>query len=735
MRMVSYAQNFEDVILSRVLTEVKAGFYIDIGAQDPLIHSVTNFFYMSGWSGINIEPVEEWFIKLQEARPRDVNIKCLVGSLEGNQTFYEIPNSGLSTGLVKNRILHESSGHKVHESVERVRTLKGICEDLKVGEIHFLKIDVEGAEKDVLLGANFVDYRPWIIVIESTEPNSQVQNFENWEQILVTSDYQFAYADGLNRFYLSKEKINLLERFQFPPNIFDNFLHFQSVEMIESLSALRQDIKVKEDQLAQSSATIKSTSKKLELAQMQLVQAESRAAAAQMQLVQAESRAAAAQMQLVQAESRAAAAQELETSLSQMLSEIQNSRSWRITKILRLTSNFFKSTSEWRALKMVLRFKLLRLAEKFPKIRKSFKSILKYLGLEQKVRELFGMTNVRSMFSKNDPEWENTFQVLSEFVMPPEIWKKKFLDLYGDTNEQSARNLGFSEVLKDMDQIPSGKLSISVISSLYKSDLYLPNFLLNLQDQTIFHEVEFSIVSVLPSDYERRLLEEFATKSAKIRIEFVSNKIGIYRAWNIAIANSTGDLITNANADDLRRKDCLAMQRQVLEESPWCDVVYQDVYYSHVANASWDQIAAINSRSNLPHVTHSSLLAGVNCPHNAPMWRRTLHEELGAFDELFETAGDYEYWLRCSAEGKRFLKIQEPIVAYYFSPTGLSTIPGGKGLTEAETAKSRYRNTFMATLPKVTSEKTISRIDESSHIAEVYTRQQLDVLKASLSHE
>jgi hypothetical protein len=117
------------------------------------------------------------------------------------------------------------------------------------------------------------------------------------------------------------------------------------------------------------------------------------------------------------------------------------------------------------------------------------------------------------------------------------------------------------------------------------------------------------------------------------------------------------------------------------------------------------------------------------------MWRRTLHEELGYFDEDFETAGDYEYWLRCSAAGKRFLKIQEAIVAYYVNPAGLSTNPRGKGLSEAETARARYRSTFLATLPKVVNEKTSRRSDESAHIAEIYTRQQLDKLKAALSHE
>ena len=45
MSVVSYAQNFEDVILLRALRQVERGFYIDIGAQDPVHYSVTKMFY------------------------------------------------------------------------------------------------------------------------------------------------------------------------------------------------------------------------------------------------------------------------------------------------------------------------------------------------------------------------------------------------------------------------------------------------------------------------------------------------------------------------------------------------------------------------------------------------------------------------------------------------------------------------------------------------------------------
>jgi hypothetical protein len=74
---VSYAQAKEDIHLLRALAGVRheVGFYIDVGAWDPDIDSVTKLFYDAGWHGINIEPSTKWFARLIEKRPRDINYK------------------------------------------------------------------------------------------------------------------------------------------------------------------------------------------------------------------------------------------------------------------------------------------------------------------------------------------------------------------------------------------------------------------------------------------------------------------------------------------------------------------------------------------------------------------------------------------------------------------------------------------------------------------------------------
>ena len=95
--IVSYSQNAEDVRLWRVFRHVENGFYVDVGAADPNVDSVTRLFYEHGWSGINIEP-SPCFETLSEARTRDVNLRVAIGESEGSVPFFlTYPYLGMST--------------------------------------------------------------------------------------------------------------------------------------------------------------------------------------------------------------------------------------------------------------------------------------------------------------------------------------------------------------------------------------------------------------------------------------------------------------------------------------------------------------------------------------------------------------------------------------------------------------------------------------------------------------
>lgn len=223
MTVISYAQNFEDVMLWRALRGVENGFYIDVGAQRPSVDSVTRLFYERGWRGINIEPVQQWHLELVEQRPRDINLNVAAGRDAGQLTLNVFAGTGLSTAVDAHASVHAERGFERLQVQVPVRTLQSICEEYHVAPIHFLKIDVEGFEADVLAGIDLALVRPWIVVVEATLPNSRVANYADWEPILLQADYDFVYFDGLNRYYVARERAALAESFSSPPNVFDDF--------------------------------------------------------------------------------------------------------------------------------------------------------------------------------------------------------------------------------------------------------------------------------------------------------------------------------------------------------------------------------------------------------------------------------------------------------------------------------------------------------------------------------
>ena len=74
MISISYAENLEDLILNSFFYNENKGFYIDIGEFGPERTSTTKYFYLKGWNGMNIKPLNEQYKEIIKSRPNDINI-------------------------------------------------------------------------------------------------------------------------------------------------------------------------------------------------------------------------------------------------------------------------------------------------------------------------------------------------------------------------------------------------------------------------------------------------------------------------------------------------------------------------------------------------------------------------------------------------------------------------------------------------------------------------------------
>jgi FkbM family methyltransferase len=206
---MSYSQHQEDIRLHKALKHIPNGRYVDIGAYEPEFNSMTKMFYEDGWTGINVEPNPRAFRMLEEQRPHDTNIKAVVTYRE-EATLHLVNERGWSSMRKDVADAAHQHGMSTNEISVDCISLADVCEI--AGEpIHFLKIDVEGTEDEVIASGDWRRHRPWIVIAEAYMPNTNkaVLNVD-WEPYLLSRGYRYQMDDGLNRWYISDEMVDTI---------------------------------------------------------------------------------------------------------------------------------------------------------------------------------------------------------------------------------------------------------------------------------------------------------------------------------------------------------------------------------------------------------------------------------------------------------------------------------------------------------------------------------------------
>ncbi|PPD44272.1 MAG: hypothetical protein CTY15_07445 [Methylocystis sp.] len=269
----------------------------------------------------------------------------------------------------------------------------------------------------------------------------------------------------------------------------------------------------------------------------------------------------------------------------------------------------------------------------------------------------------------------------SDQILTRQIWNQKLATLDACSSAPAAIEIApFRH---------SGRYDVTAIASIYKAGPYIERLLENITSQSIFDRSELIIIDANSPDGEGRIIEKYQERFPNIVYRREPTRISIYEAWNVGVGLSRGKYITNTNADDLRRRDSFELQACALDESG-ADVVYQNFYYSLDPTFSFEKVAEMGFVSTLPQVNSDNLIR-FNAPHNAPMWKRDLHLDVGLFDSSLKSAGDWEFWLRCLTRGKRFHRVDAAHVSYFVNPDGVSTSGNSSGPEEIRTVSARYR--------------------------------------------
>lgn len=228
---------------------------------------------------------------------------------------------------------------------------------------------------------------------------------------------------------------------------------------------------------------------------------------------------------------------------------------------------------------------------------------------------------------------------------------------------------------------------VSAIVSTYNSERFIRGCIEDLEAQTIADRLEIIIVDSCSRQNEHTIIEEFQKKYSNIKYIRTDKREPVYAAWNRGIKAATGKYITNANTDDRHRHDAFQVMVHELERKPEIALVYADVIMTERENETFDRHTPCGNFKWLDwdrkHLLEQGCFMGPQ-----PMWRRSVHDEYGYFDEAMVTSGDYEFWLRIS-QTHNFYHISIPLGLYLKSP---------ESIEHANREKQRQENTIILSL-------------------------------------
>ena len=204
---------------------------------------------------------------------------------------------------------------------------------------------------------------------------------------------------------------------------------------------------------------------------------------------------------------------------------------------------------------------------------------------------------------------------------------------------------------------------ISIISTFHDGEEFLSGFLQNIVEQTVFDKCELILIDSVSKNREKEIVKEYVNRYDNIFYYRIEDLLHPTPCLNLAIQKSTGKYITFGLIDDRKKKNCLETLLNGIQEHN-VDLVYGNVAQTSTKNQKFEEndLKTLFEHSKYDFSKENM----VKClPGPMPLWKRSIHEKCGFFDEnKLNYADDWDMWLRSVSHGCKFKKIDDIVGIY-----------------------------------------------------------------------
>lgn len=212
-------------------------------------------------------------------------------------------------------------------------------------------------------------------------------------------------------------------------------------------------------------------------------------------------------------------------------------------------------------------------------------------------------------------------------------------------------------------------VKISALISLYNSEIFIDDFLIRLSKIINLDEIEF--IFIINGDLNGVTTQKVKNFAANKKI-IITELETLYKSWNRGIEVSSGKYLCNMNCDDYHYYDSLLIMSNGLDRYQTADLCAMQTAGTSIPIDDFDNL---NDRIKCGNFDYKKLeytfFSNRHCGPN-PMWRKSVHNHIGVFDEKYKASGDHEMWIRMLANGSSFIKCSHDGVIYYDRPNTLS---------------------------------------------------------------